>query len=176
MTLNRRSWLKVTASSTMLPGLGLLTLPRRLRIRLAPITDVERGTVSRIVDLLIPADDTPGALALGIDREILAGIETRRWDARWVAEAVLWLDTQAHDDSSDDFVSLDAPRQVALLARMETAPDGSAPARVFRMLRQAAMTSFYGRPESWPSLGFDGPPQPVGFPGYAGPPDAARKA
>lgn len=174
--MNRRSWLKVATSSAMLPGFGLFTLPRRLRIRLMPITDVEREVVSRVVDLLIPADDTPGALALGIDREILAGIETRRWDARWVAEAVLWLDAQAHDDGGDDFVSLDGPRQVALLERMEAAPEGSAPARVFRTLRLLAMTSYYGRPESWPSLGFDGPPQPVGFPGYAGPPDAARQA
>ncbi|MCD6672512.1 MAG: gluconate 2-dehydrogenase subunit 3 family protein [Burkholderiaceae bacterium] len=170
MTLNRRNWLKLAASGTVLPGAGLLTLPRRLRMRIVPITALERAVVSRIVDLLIPTDETPGALRLGIDREVLADIEARRWDARWVAEAALWLDAQARADDGDDFLTLDDARQIALLQRMESAPEGGTPARVFRLLRHATMSAYYARPETWPSLGFDGPPQPAGFPGYAGPP------
>lgn len=175
MALNRRNWLKLTTSGAMLPGAGLLALPRRLRIRLVPITDLERQVVSRIVDLLIPPDETPGALQLGLERELLAGVEKKRWDARWVAEAVLWLDAQARADAGRDFLALDEARQVALMTRMETAPEGSAPARAFRLLRHATMSAYYARPEIWPSLGFDGPPQPTGFPGYASPP-AARQA
>ncbi|HLT28283.1 MAG TPA: gluconate 2-dehydrogenase subunit 3 family protein [Zeimonas sp.] len=174
MPLNRRSWLKVTTSGALLPGIGVFALPRRLRMRLAPITDVERSVVARIVDLLVPADNSPGALQLGIDREVLSDIGDRGWNARWVAEAVLWLDTQAHADGGGDFLELDEARQLALLRRMETEPEGNAPARVFRLLRHATMTAYYARPETWPSLGFDGPPQPVGFPGYASPPAAPR--
>lgn len=143
-------------------------------MRLVPITDLERGVVARIVDLLIPSEETPGARRLGLDRELLADIEKTRWDARWVAEAVLWLDAQARAGDGDDFLALDEAGQTALLHRMGAAPEGSAPARVFRLLRNAAMTAYYARPESWPSLGFDGPPQPAGFPGYAGPPTARR--
>lgn len=174
MPLNRRSWLKLTTSGAALPGAGLFALPRRLRMRLVPITDLERAVVSRIVGLLVPADETPGALQLGVDRELLADIEKKRWDSRWVAEAVSWLDTQASNDAGKKFLALDEPRQIALLERMEATQKGSAPARVFRMLRNATMTAYYARPESWPSLGFDGPPQPAGFPGYASPPAAGR--
>lgn len=175
MPLNRRNWLKLTTSGALFSTGGVLALPRRLRIRLVAITDLERRAVSRIVDLLIPADATPGALDLGIDREILAELEASRWNARWVAEAMLWLDEQAGAESAESFVALEAERQMALLQRMESAPERSAPARVFAMLRYAAMSAYYGRPEAWPSLGFDGPPQPAGFPGYASPP-AAREA
>lgn len=172
--LSRRNWLKFTTSSTLLPGIGWLTIPRRARMRLVPITDLERETVSRVVGLLIPADETPGAVELGIDRTVLQEIEANHWNARWVAEAVLWLDAQAKTDGVDRFLTLDDGRQIALLERMEAAPLDSAPGRVFRLLRHSAMIEYYGLPETWPSLGFDGPPQPAGFPGYAGPPAAPR--
>ncbi len=170
MTLNRRHWLKLTTSGITIPGFGVFGLPRRLRIKVTPITDVERRVVARVVDLLIPSDETPGALHFGIDREVLADIERRRYDAQRVAEAALWLDSEARADGFDDFVSLDEARQFALLARMEDSTEADSPARAFRLLRHATMTAYYARPEVWPSLHFDGPPQPAGFPGYANPP------
>jgi len=165
--MNRRNWLKLTTSGITMPGFGVFALPRRLRIKLTPITDIERRVVARIVDLLIPSDETPGALHFGIEREVLAEIEGRRYDAQRVAEAALWLDASARADAVDEFVSLDEARQVALLARMESSAEADSPARAFRLLRHATMTAYYARPEVWPSLLYDGPPQPAGFPGYA---------
>ena len=49
---------------------------------------------------------------------------------------------------------------------MASAPRGAGPRMFFEMLRNYAVRLYYARPESWPSLGFDGPPQLDGFPDF----------
>ena len=42
--------------------------------------------------------------------------------------------------------------------------------RGFALLRREVMRLYYSQPPAWPSLGLDGPPQPIGFPDYTDPP------
>lgn len=170
MALNRRNWLKLAGSGPALPGIGWFGIPAKLRRRFVPITATERAVVARIVDLLVPADETPGALQLGIDRTLLAEFESHPREAQRLSEALAWLDGEARTTGADDFLALDEAQQITLLTRMEAAPAGSAPAVIFRTLRQVTMSRYYAHPGTWPMLGFDGPPQPVGFPDYAMPP------
>ena len=51
-----------------------------------------------------------------------------------------------------------------------TAPSGSTPKRFFDHVRSAAFTEYYARPETWASLGYKGPPQPLGFMDFTQPP------
>jgi hypothetical protein len=167
MRLNRRNWLKLLVSGSLVGAVGAVAVSRRLRIKLQAITESERRTFTRIVDLLIPSDGAPGAIDLGVHLAVLGKVESNRWDSQLVAEAFLWLDRQS---GGEGFLGLDEARQIALLTRMEAEPQRSVPARAFRLLRTETMTRYYAMPETWPSLGFNGTPQPAGFMDYAEPP------
>lgn len=172
MRTSRRIWLKLSLAGALIVAASAYPFWRKLRIRLLPITDAERRAVTRIVDLVVPADETPGAIELGIHVAVLATFEASHWDERRLAEACLWLDRRARADHDKDFVELDEPLQIELIAEMAAEPRESDRGRVFRILRNETMARYYARPESWRGLGIDGPPQPVGYPGYADPPRA----
>lgn len=167
----RRTWLKISLAGLLVAG-GIAPFWRRIRIRLRPITDTERHATARMVDLMVPRDESPGAVDLGVHLAILARIETSRWDGQRLAEACMWLDRQARAAHGRDFLGLDEPLQVALMETLEAEPRESDPARAFRALRHETMSLFYARPESWPGLGIDNPPQPAGYPDYADMPRA----
>ncbi len=163
---SRRTWLKISLAGILVAG-GVAPLWRSIRIRLRPITDTERHATSRMVDLMVPRDETPGAIDLGLHLAILGRIEASRWDSRRLAQACMWLDQRARADHGRDFLELDEALQIAVMERLETEPRGSDPARAFGALRNETMSLFYARPESWAGLGIDGPPQPTGYPDYA---------
>lgn len=162
--------MKLSLAAVLIVAAGAYALWRKLRIRLVPITDAERRAVTRMVDLVVPADETPGAIDLGIHTAVLATFEASRWDKRRLAEACMWLDLRARADHDKVFVELDEPLQIELIAQMAAEPRESNRGRVFRILRNETMARYYARPESWRGLGIDGPPQPVGYPEYADPP------
>lgn len=98
-------------------------------------------TLGAVLDRLIPADGTPGALGCGVDavvRERVAGLDA-------------WLDGLA------GFADLDPEEQDAWLLRIERRGD-----QVFQQVVRVAHEAFYADPRSWPPLGyFTGvPPRP----------------
>ena len=163
----RRDWLKLAAGGATLAIFGGLAWQfRRARLQLHPVTELEHALIARIVDLLVPRDETPGAVDLGVHQRIIDKLEGDRALAKTVAAALLDLDREARAQHGGDFLRLDTARQTgllqALLAASQTMPGGS----VFHLLRRDTMRFYYARPEVWPSLGFGGPPQPRGFLDY----------
>lgn len=167
--MQRRTWLKLAIAGTVGTAASLPFL-RPLRVRLMPVTRHERQTLRLLVDLLVPRDETPGAVDLGIDRIILARVESLRQEARRLANACLALDRLARGRGEGDFRSATQAAQIAMV--MELMADGQSTyvARTLRALRRETMTLYYARPESWAGLGIHAPPQPAGYPGYATPP------
>jgi hypothetical protein len=169
--ITRRSWLKLAAGSATLAILGGLAWQfRRARLRLHPVTDLERAMIVRIVDLLVPRDETPGAVDLNVHERVIDKIESNRTLARVYAGMLLGLDRDARAKHGADFLALDTARQEGLLRALSETPPYTLGARGFRQLRDDTMRFYYARPEVWPSLGFDGPPQPGGFMDYTNPP------
>jgi Gluconate 2-dehydrogenase subunit 3 len=169
--ITRRDWLKLVAAGATLAMLGGLAWQfRRVRLRLQPVTDLERAMIARIVDLLVPRDETPGAVDLGVHRRVISELEGNRTLAKLYAEALLDLDRDARAKHGADFLALDTARQESLLQVLSEAPRSMLGGRIFRLLRRDTMRFYYARPEVWPSLGFDGPPQPRGFLDYTDPP------
>jgi hypothetical protein len=160
--MTRRDWLKLAAGGATLTILGGLAWQfRRARLRLHPLTDLEHAMIARIVDLLVPRDETPGALDLGVHDRTLA---------KMYAEALLDLDRESRAKHGADFLKLDAAQQEGLLQSRSDAPLSTLGGYFFALLRGDTMRFYYARPEAWPSLGFDGPPQPRGFLDYSEPP------
>ena len=170
--MTRRNWLRLVAGGAMVAAVagGLAWKYRQLRLSWLPIMHHERAMLTRIVDLLVPRDETPGALDLGVDRRVISELSANRARAKGFAEALLDLDRTALAKHDAEFLELDATLQENLLLTLAAAPRTTPGGRFIRLLRYDTMRYYYARPEVWPSLGFDGPPQPRGFLDYTQPP------
>ena len=169
--ITRRNWLKLVAGGAAVAMVGGLAWKyRQLRLWLYPIMDHERDMLTRIVDLFVPRDETPGALDLGVHRRVISELAGNRKRAKAYAEALLDLDRNARVKHGAEFLALDAAPQEDLLLALAAAPRSTPGGRFVRLLRYDTMRFYYARPEVWPSLGFDGPPQPRGFLDYTEPP------
>jgi len=170
--VDRRTWVRLSVAGALASAVASIPFLRRLRVRILPVTDHERQTLTRVVDLLVPSDDTPGAIDLGIDRSILARFEATRQEARRLADVCLALDRLARGLQGSDFLSAAEAAQIEVITGLMVKERNPAVARALRALRRQTMTLYYSRPESWTGLGIHAPPQPAGYPDYADPPSA----
>ena len=170
--ITRRRWLRLVAGGAMVAAIagGLAWKYRQLRLSWLPIMQHEQAMITRIVDLLVPRDETPGALDLGVHRLVISELSDNRTRAKGFAEALLDLDRHALAEHGAEFLELNATLQETLLLTLAAAPRRTPGGRFIRLLRYDTMRHYYARPEVWPSLGFDGPPQPRGFIDYTQPP------
>ncbi len=153
----RRTLLKLT-------GAALLTRPAASA---AKTPDGDRATITAYLDTLIPQDRlSPSASGVGIDAVIHRYIEADAQRAGFVAQGCRWLDEQARHQGADSFAAMPGEAREVIVAGMASAPGDAGPRMFFEMLRTHAMRLYYASPESWPSLGFDGPPQFDGFPDF----------
>ena len=165
----RRSFLRI-----------LLTLAAGLPLRLSLAAPAEK-TVARVrlgalvpyLDTPIPADSTPSASQLGADQVIIAVARRQERIARLLGRGCAWLDQQAAERGVTDFAALPQSERDAVVALAEASPAGSLPRAFFAFTQQEVFSHYYAQPESWRGLGFAGPPQPVGFPDFAEPPQAS---
>jgi hypothetical protein len=151
-------------------------LPARLVLAAPADKTVQRISLSALVpylDTLIPADSTPSASQLGADQAILALVQRQQRIARLVGLGCVWLDQQAAERGAADFAALAQPDREAVVALAEGSPSSSLPRTFFAFTQQQVFAHYYSQPQSWQGLGFDGPPQPGGFPDFAQPPRAA---
>jgi hypothetical protein len=151
-----------------LPARRLLATPAHTTVASSP-----RGALAPYLDTLIPADSTASATQLGADQAILALAQREARIARLVDRGCAWLDQQAGERGAADFVALPQPERDAVVALAEASPAGSLPRAFFAFTEQAVFAHYYAQPESWRGLGFAGPPQPLGFPDFAEPPQAS---
>ncbi len=172
MRFGRRRFLGISLT------LGLLTHAREL---LASV--VKRGgpgddsfsALAPYLDILIPADRwSPSATELAIDRRLIDRAAGNPGDRRLLAEGCQVLDLAARGLGAADFVSLPEASRERLVTRLAAATAGSPPRIFFETTRTDAVVHYYARPESWAELGYDGPPQPAGFPDHDRPPRGAR--
>jgi hypothetical protein len=152
-------------------------LPARLVLAAPTNKTVQRMSLGALVpylDTLIPADSTPSASQLGTDQAILTIARGQRGIARLVSLGCAWLDQQAAERGAGDFANLPEAERPAVIALAEASPERSLPRMFFAFTQGEAFTHYYAQPAAWQGLGFDGPPQPVGFPDFAKPPRSAR--
>lgn len=161
MGVSRRSILKALGLG------GLMTLAGgiawKFRHKLIPFSEREEKILSRYIDLFIPADESPGALDLKLDASIINKARSNSEYAWLMRQGCAWLEQEAQSVFRVAFLGLPEDRQIILIEHLSSQKRGSAGFRFFRTLREDLFGEFYSRPESWISLGFNGPPQPLGF-------------
>lgn len=170
----------VGAFSALAAGLGALLVKRNPKIQASgssvgpdrkistedALTPIEQAILTSFVDLLIPRDETPGAVDLGIHRILLerAGQSERfRADAKKICNS---LTRHAAKWGGSDFPNLAEERRASLIATLERAPTDSFEKRFFDAMRQFVFHWYYADPRSWEQLCYQGPPQPRGYPEY----------
>lgn len=169
--LARRGWLVLLATGASLAAAGLAFWRQRSASTASQsAAELESATLERIVDLLVPRDETPGALDLGLHRQVLGSMAADASLALAYAEMLQVLDREAWARHRGHFLGSDASVQQAMLEQLSQAPPSAPGVRGFILLRQQTMQLYYAQPQAWPSLGFAGPPQPLGFMDYAEPP------
>lgn len=152
------------------------TLLANTRTLIADILDAARsGPVSLAalkpyLEILIPQDETPGAVELGVPARLLGRAAENPGYRKLLIAGCNWLDRQAREMDVADFAALTADQRTIIVGRAAAAPSHSLPGRFFRLTRADAFSVYYARSEIWANLNYPGPPQPVGFPDYARPP------
>lgn len=139
------------------------------------LSEAEQALVTRYVDLLIPADETPGALELDVHRQVMEHTATHSYLLKSIKDGGDWLDREARRlNKATNFLSLAPQDQIRLIEQSEASQLGTAQRRLFSQLRQISFQYYYGDSRSWMQLGFQGPPQPLGHFDYQLPPNTVR--
>ena len=173
--LSRRRFIKkvgIFLAGGTLAGLVARYWP--IRGKRHPLSAAEQALLTRYVDLLIPADETPGALDLDVHRQIMEHTVAHPPFLKVTKEGGKWLDHEARRLDAKDFVSLTPQHQIRLIERSEGSKVGTVQRRLFSQLRQISFQYYYGDSRSWGRLGFRGPPQPLGHYDYQLPPKMGR--
>ena len=156
---------------------GLLTRARGLLAAAAGrrTDDSHLRALAPYLDTLLPADRwSPSATGLAIDDRFKEKAARDPGYRRLLVHGCRMLDRVARRLGGSDFAALPESKREALVAFLEVTPPESAPRRFFETTRRDAFLHYYTRPESWAGLGYDGPPQPAGFPDHEAPPKALR--
>lgn len=154
--LTRRQALALIAAAVGAPALA--AAPAGEASVLEPA--VLRRTFFAFCDTLVPADEhTPAASALGVPERILGEAGGHELYSRLVALSCAWLDEEA----DGDFAGKAEASRNAILERMAGLPWQAPQRRFFSLMRNLVMGYYYAHPVAAAALGFDRPPQPLGF-------------
>lgn len=164
--ISRRSFLRLTVGAGLLASSGFILKGVFLP---AELDAGERQTLEAFLDTLIPSDETPGALQLGVAEKILAKASGDSQYRRLIRKGCAWLDRRAGSKPGAGYSSLNEKRQEEIVGESAGSPAGSVPRIFFDIVRSDAFYYYYAHPASWTGLGYQGPPQPYGYPGYTEP-------
>jgi hypothetical protein len=147
---------------SMITGLfGWLPFVRAARQEANPSME---ATFRVWLDILIPADETPSASQLGVDEALLEKGQADTEYREVLVRGVAWLDRQARERGSSDFLSLAEADRFTIASRAASAGTDTLEGIFFAITRADAFIDYYARPEGWRGLsGYHGPPQPLGY-------------
>ena len=176
--ISRRTFIRLGALSTLAAtGVGLIYRFSYMVIPVPALSEVEVQTTTAIINRLLPGDPiSPGAVDLGVHKEIIERIMQDNMYRRILREGLCWFDEQAHEMKQRAVLRLKPEEQDQLIAMAASAGYKSAANWVYRHLRDDAIRGYYSRPDSWGALCYPGPPQPAGFLDHSDPPSGCNPA
>jgi hypothetical protein len=151
----------VVTLGSFLPVKLLLALPVDKRQSAASLS-----VLPAFLDILIPADISPSASQLNVAPDLIRRARQESGFERLLILGCAWLNEQSQTRWQKSFEELDAAQEIAIVERAEQSADRSLPRVFFYTARHFAFGIYYSHPETWVSLGYNGPPQPVGFPDH----------
>ncbi|MCC7234428.1 MAG: gluconate 2-dehydrogenase subunit 3 family protein [Bryobacterales bacterium] len=114
------------------------------------LTAAEYALLSRMADLIIPATDTPGAVAAGVPRYMDYVAAVNAGMRQLLAKGCQWLDAQCGKAHGKRFVELDEAAQVALLEplcaradRLAVLGQGAMEERFFKAVKSLTADGYF---------------------------------
>lgn len=86
-------------------------------------TSAEYGTLSSLVNAIIPATNTPGAVAAGVPEYIDRVVSRNQEHQGLVRSGIAWLEREGHGRFSRDFTALEDEQLIAILQPLSDAVD-----------------------------------------------------
>lgn len=161
--MRRRNFLKLVAAAA-----PALITERAYALKTGQSTAAIRQygleVLASYLDTLLPADESPSASHLDIHHALVEhalGVENY---PQLLSLGCRWLDAMAGGQGSYSRLDLASRERIVVLAESQQA--GKIERIFFERTLEDSMRLYYSHPDSWPSLGFTGPPQPIGFPDY----------
>lgn len=133
----------------------------------------ERGefySLGAFVDTLIPAYLGPSGSEAGVPTRLLARAAQDENFRHMLRAGCDWLDHGARRFGIDRFAKLSDDAQIQIVCEAEAAAAASLERKFFERVRHDVFHHYYANAASWPYISHRGPPQPVGYPDYASPP------
>ena len=152
-------------------------LPAKVLLALPLEKQRQTGSLSALpalLDTLLPEDISPSASQLNVGPDLIRAARRESGFERLLILGCAWLNEQAQKQGQPLFEKLDEESRIAIVKTAEQSAGRSLPRVFFNAVQQYAFGIYYAHPETWVSLGYTGPPQPVGFPDYAEPPGSPR--
>lgn len=169
MPLYRRTWFKLLAHSPWLLVFFGKWAGAQQTIAALPTQDLRL-----LIDTLVPADESPGAVELGIHTAIETSVRRHANYQELLLQGVAWLNRESEQRFQARFSELPGEDREFLLTVAENSPRTSAQRQLFTVLRNDVMQRYYSHADAWDQLGYQGPPQPLGFMDYSKPPAPPR--
>ncbi|MBF0319916.1 MAG: gluconate 2-dehydrogenase subunit 3 family protein [Nitrospirae bacterium] len=163
MPVSRRDFLRVAVGGGLLAVSAYLfrDLFRPTRLSLS-----EERTLEALLDTLIPEDVTPGALQLGVPEQVKSKAATDNRYRLLIKKGCTWLNSMARELNAEGFVYLKEEGRDAIIDKALKSGYGSMQRIFLYTMRADTLHYYYSHRGSWASLGYNGPPQPYGFPDY----------
>lgn len=133
------------------------------------------GSFSAFLDTLLPKDESPAATELGIDKMLLKKAASQKLYGGILRLGCRWLDRLAQKRSGVPFHLLDLAGREDIVARAASSERGTLQRVFFNAVQRDAFNLYYSDPRIWPSLHYEGPPQPNGFRDHASAPERSRQ-
>lgn len=169
MKTSRRQLLLAGVSGLLAPWLGkahALTLS-------TAASNNPLASLPYYLESLLPAEGAlPGGLEVGVPGALLEKAYTIPAYERLLQNGGRWLEREARQSYRATFSALSEGQREKIVEKAERSPPGSLPRVFFQRTRVDAFEIYYSHPQVWAALGFDGPPQPLGYPDFANPPEA----
>ena len=172
LNLSRRLLLKLIIATGLFP---LLRPVQSLGQDKSGQVKLDRLTLDAFIDRLIPADETPGAVELGVTKQLLDKAKMNRRYSNLLIKGCDWLDQQARSQGYTSFSLLPLNHQEAIIQQAADSPRRTLPGVFFKRLWKDTCFYYYSHPEVLKRLTYAGPPQPAGFLDYSSPPVTPKK-
>ncbi len=168
--LNRREFVYSLSALAFAPPARLLAAQGTGESGAVELSDAEKRTLGHLCEQIIPKDEYPGALELGVVNFIDRLLKEAHPD--WLAVYRTGLhstDASAQAEHAKPFAELDPAQQIELMKKMERGQlpglewYGLPSGEFFQMVLSHTMQGYYGHPqwggnrnkESWKMIGYD---------------------
>lgn len=160
--LNRRHLFKLG----FLSYFSSLIISRPVQAQALSIVDIENG-FRALVDTIVPADESPGAVDAGVDRRLFSRIRKNANYLKLIGETVGVLDKLAAQRGNVIFAQLALPVRTDIIIRvLDSRKQFLNASRQVNALRTQILTEFYASELAFTMLDYH-PPSQGGYPDYA---------